>query len=113
MDAMLAGVIAILWFGWVRGLAADRETRVRMFWILVAVGVEEGVLDAVAVGVFDGVGDADGVFVTVGVGVAVLVGVIEGVFVAVGVRVSVGVGVEVGNLIGVEVTSAMVKFADA
>ena len=39
LDALLAGVIGVLWFGWVRGLAVDREARVRMFWIMAAVGL--------------------------------------------------------------------------
>ena len=53
-DALLAGVIGLLWFGWVRGLAVDRESRVRMFWIMAAVGLAIATVCFAAKGVESG-----------------------------------------------------------
>ena len=38
-DAMLVAVIAVVWLHWVRNLAAHRETRLAMAWILLGAGV--------------------------------------------------------------------------
>ena len=39
LDAMLAALIALVWFQWVRTMAARREMRVALVWILFAAGV--------------------------------------------------------------------------
>lgn len=39
VDALLAGVLALVWFQWVRTLAAERETRRAMGWVMFAAGV--------------------------------------------------------------------------
>jgi hypothetical protein len=77
------------------------------------VGVRDGVDDAPIVGVgvdavFVGVGE--GLEVGVGVGVVTVVGVGDGVAVGVGVKVLVGVGVEVG--VGVSVGLAVCSFTE-
>lgn len=54
VDGILAIIAGVIWLGWVRGLAAARSTREKMFWILLAAGLAVAIVCFAAKGVESG-----------------------------------------------------------